>query len=109
MADQSPQPIPSGPGALTALWHQGQLTYKLLRHRQVPVLLKLIPIVAVLYVLSPIDLVPDVALGLGQLDDLAIVLIALRTFIHLAPPDAVADAEGKRDATTVTTTYRVEE
>lgn len=108
MPDQSPQPIPTGPGALTALWHQGQLAYKLMRHPEVPLVLKLIPVVAILYVLSPVDLVPDVALGLGQLDDLAILLIALRVFIQLAPPGALSDAEGKKDEATVTTTYRVE-
>ena len=52
--------------------------------------------VTTVYVLSPIDLVPDVALGLGQLDDLLAVGLLLyywytlftaeRTFRRHAPP-----------------------
>jgi uncharacterized membrane protein YkvA (DUF1232 family) len=34
---------------------------------------------------SPIDLVPDIFLGLGQLDDLGILMAALTTFNSLAP------------------------
>jgi uncharacterized membrane protein YkvA (DUF1232 family) len=43
------------------------------------------------YVLVPVDLVPDVALGLGQLDDVAVVLLGLKLFIELSPPDVVRD------------------
>lgn len=35
-------------------------------------------LIAIVYLISPIDFVPDFILGLGWLDDLAIVLYALR-------------------------------
>ncbi|MEA3338874.1 MAG: DUF1232 domain-containing protein, partial [Chloroflexota bacterium] len=39
----------------------------------------------------PMDIIPDMALGLGQLDDLAVVLLGLKLFIELAPPDVVRE------------------
>jgi len=37
----------------------------------------------------PIDLLPDVFLGLGQLDDLAVILFGLNIFLRLCPPGIV--------------------
>jgi uncharacterized membrane protein YkvA (DUF1232 family) len=51
----------------------------------------LIPPAALAYLLFPIDLIPDVALGLGQLDDVAVLLIGVKLFIELAPPDVVRE------------------
>jgi uncharacterized membrane protein YkvA (DUF1232 family) len=42
------------------------------------------------YLLSPIDLVPDVVPGLGYADDAIIAAIALRSVIRHAGPDALA-------------------
>jgi uncharacterized membrane protein YkvA (DUF1232 family) len=46
-------------------------------------------LIAILYLISPIDLVPDFILGLGWLDDLAIVLYALRQVRRDAAPSRV--------------------
>lgn len=37
----------------------------------------LLPALALLYVISPIDLIPDFVLGIGALDDLAILALAI--------------------------------
>ena len=50
---------------------------------RVPLRLKLIPAVALIYILSPIDIIPDVFLGLGQLDDVALIFIGLQLFMTL--------------------------
>ena len=55
--------------------------------RRVPIWIKLIPVLAVIYVLSPIDIIPDVLVGFGQLDDLGILLIGLQVFLNLIPKD----------------------
>lgn len=44
---------------------------------------------AALYVISPLDFVPDVLPALGQLDDLGVILIALEVFPRLCPAEAV--------------------
>ncbi len=73
---------------------QFQLAWNLLWDGRVPFVTKLIPILTMIYLLSPVDILPDVALGLGQLDDLAIFLIGLRLFIDVCPPELVAEHEG---------------
>ena len=45
---------------------------------------------ALAYVIFPLDFIPDALLGLGQLDDLTIVLLGLKAFIGLSPADIVA-------------------
>lgn len=44
-----------------------------------------------LYLLSPVDFVPDVIPVLGQLDDLGLVIWALRRLLQSAGPDVVRD------------------
>jgi uncharacterized membrane protein YkvA (DUF1232 family) len=71
-------------------WSQLRLVWFLFWDREVPLYLKLLPLLAVIYALSPIDLIPDVILGLGQLDDLTMLLVGGKVFIELAPPQIVA-------------------
>jgi uncharacterized membrane protein YkvA (DUF1232 family) len=59
-------------GARIGLW------WRLIQDPRVPLLAKLAVPLALLYVVSPIDIIPDYIVGLGQLDDLAIVLIAFK-------------------------------
>lgn len=94
--DQHPVPIqPKDPNALVA-WvqdvvRQARLAWRLFWDRRVPWWTKLIPPIALAYVLFPIDILPDMALGLGQLDDVAILLIGAKLFIELSPPDVVRE------------------
>ena len=44
-----------------------------------------------LYLLSPVDFVPDVIPVFGQLDDLGLVIWALRRLLRSAGPDVVRD------------------
>jgi uncharacterized membrane protein YkvA (DUF1232 family) len=78
-----------------------RVTLRLLREPRVPLLLKLIPVLAAGYVISPLDFVPDVFPIVGQLDDLGIIFVALEAFLRIAPADVVdyhraAVAEGRR-------------
>jgi uncharacterized membrane protein YkvA (DUF1232 family) len=68
------------------------LCWRLFWDPRVSVYLKLIPLGAVLYVASPMDLVPDVAIPvLGYLDDFGVFLIAIELFARLCPRHVVAD------------------
>lgn len=66
-----------------------RLAGRLLRDPAVPTRLKLAPLAAGLYVLMPIDLVPDFIAVLGQLDDLALVTVAVETFLGWCPSPVV--------------------
>jgi uncharacterized membrane protein YkvA (DUF1232 family) len=76
---------------LKAVVDQGWLTWKLLFDKRVPVWMKVVAIAPLIYVISPIDIIPDVFLGLGQLDDIGIVLAGMRLFESLVPADIVAE------------------
>ena len=70
---------------LQAIFNQVTLTWKLIRDPRVPLWAKAIPVLAVLYVLSPLDFIPDIIPVLGQLDDLGIILAGMRMFESVIP------------------------
>ena len=74
---------------LSALMDQIRLVWYLLTDGKVSLLTKAIIPVALLYVVSPIDFIPDVILGLGQLDDLGVIMVGLAMFIRMCPPELV--------------------
>jgi uncharacterized membrane protein YkvA (DUF1232 family) len=94
--DRRPMPVsPNDTNALLAwikeMARQARLAWRLFWDRRVPLWTKLIPPLALGYIVVPVDLIPDLALGLGQLDDLAVLLIGIKLFIELAPPDVVRE------------------
>lgn len=68
---------------------QIRLIYRLLKDSEVPFYLKLLPFVSVIYLLSPLDFIPDAFIGFGQLDDIGVLLLGARTFLQLTPPHLV--------------------
>ncbi|GJM40627.1 MAG: hypothetical protein DHS20C20_09090 [Ardenticatenaceae bacterium] len=78
------------PGFFREVWQQARLVYFLLRDPEVPFYLKLLPFTAVIYLLWPFDLLPDMVPVLGQLDDLTALLVSSKVFIELAPPHVVS-------------------
>lgn len=84
---------------------EAYLVWRLLTDGRVPLWLKLMPIGGLLYLLFPIDVAPDLLLGLGQLDDLALLLLAFKLFTHLVPPDIVK--EHRREINSIPGSYRV--
>ncbi len=91
----------SPPSRLTAwqifrlIWHLPnfvKLYWRLFQDRRVPLRAKAVLVAAALYVLDPIDLLPEVFFPfIGTLDDLAVVMLAARWFISLCPPDVVQE------------------
>ena len=77
-------------GFLREILRQARLVWELLRSPDVPLYLKLLPVLAVIYVLIPTDFIPDVLPGIGQLDDLTALLVGAKVFIELAPQEVVA-------------------
>lgn len=68
-----------------------RLVWALIRDSRVPAGQKLILAGIGAYLFFPIDLIPDFVPVLGQLDDLAVVLLGLDLFIRSAPPDIVEE------------------
>ena len=66
-----------------------RLVVRLMLDRRVPLKSKLILPAGILYVISPIDLVPDILPALGRIDDAIAVLISLALFLGSAPKDVV--------------------
>jgi uncharacterized membrane protein YkvA (DUF1232 family) len=97
--------------ARTASWlaemlKQGRLILRLLGDRRVPIWPKLIIPATIAYIVSPIDLLMDPMLGLGQLDDVAVLLIGLKLFVELCPTEIVRQ-HLEQLSSVVEATYRV--
>jgi uncharacterized membrane protein YkvA (DUF1232 family) len=102
-------------GILGQVINQIRLIWRLLRDRDISFWVKLIPPLALLYLLSPVDLLPDPVLGLGQLDDLAILLLGFKLFVEMCPGSIVqrhrdelaGDTPPEPDGEVVDASYRV--
>ena len=85
---------------IRGLLDQVLLTWRLLRDNRVPLWAKLIAVAPIVYVVSPLDFIPDVILGLGQLDDLGLIIGGMRLFEAVVPEYNVQEhraALGRRD------------
>lgn len=76
---------------LQEMWRSARLVWRLMLDPRVPVFPKMILPLILIYILSPLDVVPDVLVALGQLDDLALIYFGIKLFIALCPPDVVLE------------------
>ena len=85
---------------VTLLWTllrgDARLLWFALRHPRAPGWLKVGTALVVLYLVSPVDLIPDVIPFFGVMDDLILVPLAIRQLLKRLPPDIVHDAAGRR-------------
>jgi uncharacterized membrane protein YkvA (DUF1232 family) len=93
--DRQPVIPPDRVCALTQALRTFQLVWELLKDSRVPLFPKLVMLASAIYLISPIDLIPDVILGLGQLDDLAVFMLSVGMFIELCPRDIVDEHRRK--------------
>jgi len=76
-----------------------RLLWRALRHPQAPGWLKLGTLGVVLYLISPIDLIPDAIPFFGVLDDIVLVPLAIRFLLNRLPAHLRADiGAGPRSA-----------
>jgi uncharacterized membrane protein YkvA (DUF1232 family) len=98
---------------LGGLLRQFRLVWMLLQDSRVPLWAKAIVPLSVLYLISPVDFIPDVALGLGQLDDLGVILLGMTLFVKMCPPNIVEYYQSRLEygpdqhSEAIDTTYRV--
>jgi uncharacterized membrane protein YkvA (DUF1232 family) len=91
MADKKPNKVmvPQG-GVLRNLLLQFKLVLRLLGDRRISLLLKIIPIGALIYLISPIDFLMGVP-GVDALDDAAVIWIGSTLFLELCPQNVVEE------------------
>jgi uncharacterized membrane protein YkvA (DUF1232 family) len=88
--------IPSQGGVLKDLTLRAKLMFQLLGDRRVSAWLKLIPLGALVYFVSPIDLIPAAVVpGIGALDDVALLWLGYYMFLELCPPEVVRELAKK--------------
>lgn len=76
---------------LFALRRNIGLAWRLFKDRRVPLSSKLPLPLALLYVLSPVDVAPDLLPLIGQMDDLTIIVITIALFLKLAPQEVIRE------------------
>ena len=91
----------SNPGFVQRSLGELKQAWWLFKQSDVPILTKLIPIVAALYVVMPVDVIPDFIPALGQADDIAFVMLGIRAFLHLSPPEVVGRYEAENGIPTI--------
>ena len=84
--------VPSQGGVLQDTLLRIKLIFRLMGDKRVNPWLKLIPIAGVLYLISPIDLIPDIVFPvIGELDDIAVLWLTNHFFIEFCPPEVVRE------------------
>lgn len=68
----------------STLWNRIQAWGNLLFRRDTPLRVKAILAIAIVYLLSPFDLIPDWIMGFGMLDDLTVVSFLVAWAIRIA-------------------------
>jgi len=68
-----------------------RLFLRLIKDERVAFGAKLVIVGVVAYMALPTDFIPDLFLGLGQLDDLVVLFSGLKLFLRLCPPEVVQE------------------
>ena len=76
-----------------------RLIVKLMRDRRVPIRAKLIIPAAIVYLVSPIDIVPDIVPISGWIDDIIVTLLAAALFLSMTPRDVLMEHLGRSPST----------
>ncbi|PKN93288.1 MAG: hypothetical protein CVU44_10375 [Chloroflexi bacterium HGW-Chloroflexi-6] len=82
--------IPSQNNALEELTFRVKLIWRLMADRRVSPLVKLLPVGALIYLISPIDAIMGIP-GISALDDMGILWLGSYFFIELCPTDVIQE------------------
>lgn len=72
-------------------WKELRLILRLMGDSRVSKFWKLLPLLGVAYLLSPVDLIPGFLPVIGQLDDLGLLLLGINLFARIAPEDVALE------------------
>jgi uncharacterized membrane protein YkvA (DUF1232 family) len=82
--------VPASKGMTRDFVDRLKLILRLLGDRRVSPWVKLVPIGALAYLISPIDIIMGIP-GIDALDDAAVLWIGSNLFVELCPPDVVQE------------------
>lgn len=92
MAEKKGLMIPPQGGMIRDFVMRVKLILRLIGDRRISLWLKIIPIAGLAYLISPLDIIPDIALPvIGELDDAAVLWLTNYLFIELCPPEIVQE------------------
>lgn len=89
------QTNPFSPDFWSDFWRQIRLVYHLTRDSRTPTLVRLLPFAIIAYLIWPVDLIPAVFPVIGQLDDLAVLVLGVRFILQVAPQELVRELEAR--------------
>ena len=84
-----------GPRVLPPIIRFGRLVWRLTWDKRVPIALRVLVPLAILYALSPLDLIRDRIPVIGRFDDLIILGLAVLLLTKLAPQRVIDEHMGK--------------
>src|SRR5512140_817057 len=92
MANKRDIMIPPQGGIVRDFVMRVKLILRLMGDKRVNPWLKIIPVVGLAYLISPLDIIPEIMLPvIGELDDAAILWLTNYLFIELCPPEIVQE------------------
>lgn len=80
------------------LWKQFRVLPRALIHPRVPWYAKAVCGCAVLYIASPIQLIPNLIPVVGQLDDVALIALSIKLLKRSVPADVMDECQGDADS-----------
>jgi uncharacterized membrane protein YkvA (DUF1232 family) len=115
MPTQKPVRSDRGAAFTFEMLKQFRLVWLLLKDGRVSFLTKLILPLSLLYLISPIDIIPAALFPIfGGLDDLGVILLGMALFVKMAPSHIVQSYQNEleygdlyNDDQTIDTTYRM--
>ena len=84
-----------GPRVLPIVIRYGRLIWRLTFDKRVPIVLRALVPLAIVYAISPLDLIRDRLPVIGRFDDLIILGLAVLLLIKLSPQRVVDEHMGK--------------
>ena len=82
-------------GVIAKIWDKVVFLWEQAKSPEVPLRLKLVIVGALLYLVLPIDVLPDTIPGIGLLDDMAVILTVFREVTKFALPKIEKKIENK--------------
>jgi uncharacterized membrane protein YkvA (DUF1232 family) len=90
--------VARGKEGIAIVWKQTKFLVVILKHRRAPWSSRAVALAAVLYLVSPVQLIPSFVPVIGQVDDLLVLFWGMKLVRRLTPGDIAAECELQSEA-----------